>query len=89
MVENGVLNVILLEHKRRFSSPKISKEIGRILGNLALEDATGFQIVDQGMFFVYNSKFQRFISTTSIQRREHPAPLASHTKQDFVWGVYI
>lgn len=50
MLENGILQVILQEYKRRFCSPKISKEIGRILGNLALDDTTGAQIVDQGTF---------------------------------------
>lgn len=48
MVESGVLDVISREIKNRFHSLRIKREIGLLLGNLALEESTHDSMVEQG-----------------------------------------
>ncbi|KAJ7336654.1 Serine active site containing protein 1 [Desmophyllum pertusum] len=48
MVENGVLDVIFREIKHRFHSLRIKREIGLLLGNLALEESAHEGMVEQG-----------------------------------------
>ena len=48
MVENGVLDVIFREIKHRFHSLRIKREIGMLLGNLALEESAHDGMVEQG-----------------------------------------
>ena len=48
MVENGVLDVIFREIKNRFHSLRIKREIGLLLGNLALEESAHESMVEQG-----------------------------------------
>ena len=48
MVENGVLDVIFREIQHRFHSLRIKREIGMLLGNLALEESTHDGMVEQG-----------------------------------------
>jgi tRNA A-37 threonylcarbamoyl transferase component Bud32 len=50
MVENGILPILFQELKRRQNNLKIKREIGRILGNLSLEEITHTDIVSHGMF---------------------------------------
>lgn len=49
MVESGVLDVISREIKNRFHSLRIKREIGLLLGNLALEESTHDSMVEQGL----------------------------------------
>ncbi|XP_078354959.1 protein SERAC1-like [Oculina patagonica] len=49
MVENGVLDVIFREIKHRFHSLRIKREIGLLLGNLALEESAHEGMVEQGI----------------------------------------
>lgn len=48
MVENGVLDLIFREIKHRFHSLRIKREIGLLLGNLALEESAHEGMVEQG-----------------------------------------
>lgn len=48
MVENGVLDVVFREIKHRFHSLRIKREIGLLLGNLALEESAHEGMVEQG-----------------------------------------
>lgn len=48
MLENGVLDVIFREIKHRFHSLRIKREIGLLLGNLALEESAHEGMVEQG-----------------------------------------
>jgi len=48
MVENGVLDVIFREIQHRFHSLRIKREIGMLLGNLALEESAHDGMVEQG-----------------------------------------
>lgn len=48
MVDNGVLDVIFREIKHRFHSLRIKREIGLLLGNLALEEGAHEGMVEQG-----------------------------------------
>lgn len=50
MVENGVLDLIFREIKHRFHSLRIKREIGLLLGNLALEESAHEGMVEQGNF---------------------------------------
>lgn len=53
MVENGVLDVIFPEIKHRFHSLRIKREIGFLLGNLALEKSAHDGMVEQGIRSVW------------------------------------
>ena len=53
MVENGVLDVIFREIKHRFHSLRIKREIGLLLGNLALEESAHEGMVEQGNSSLY------------------------------------
>lgn len=48
MVESGVLDVIFREIRHRFHSLRIKREIGMLLGNLALEESAHDGMVEQG-----------------------------------------
>ena len=48
MVENGILKLVFQEVKHRSSRIKIKREIGHILGNLALEETTLPGMVNEG-----------------------------------------
>lgn len=48
MVENGVLDVIFREIEHRFHSLRIKREVGMLLGNLALEESAHEGMVEQG-----------------------------------------
>ena len=56
MVENGVLDVIFREIKHRFHSLRIKREIGMLLGNLALEESAHDGMVEQGWLLSQCSK---------------------------------
>lgn len=52
MVESGVLDVIFREIRHRFHSLRIKREIGMLLGNLALEESAHDGMVEQGKVLV-------------------------------------
>ena len=56
MVENGVLDVISREIKHRFHNLRIKREIGMLLGNLALEESAHDGMVEQGWLLSQCSK---------------------------------
>lgn len=49
MVENGILPILFQELQQRQKNLKIRWEIGRILGNLTLEEITHADIINQGI----------------------------------------
>ena len=53
MLENGILDVIFREIKHRFHSLRIKREIGLLLGNLALEESAHDGMVEQGIRSVW------------------------------------
>lgn len=53
MLENGILDVIFREIKHRFHSLRIKREIGLLLGNLALEESAHDGMVEQGIQSVW------------------------------------
>lgn len=55
MLENGILDVIFREIKHRFHSLRIKREIGLLLGNLALEESAHDGMVEQGCLPVLRS----------------------------------
>ena len=88
MVENGVLDLIFREIKHRFHSLRIKREIGLLLGNLALEESAHEGMVEQGnpyLDFTCNSTsvsrlFFRLGTTVPVHEKvDNPVPFFPFT----------
>ncbi|XP_031568959.1 protein SERAC1-like isoform X3 [Actinia tenebrosa] len=91
MVENGILPILFQELQQRQNNLKIKWEIGRILGNLTLEEITHSDIVDQGILPILRS----WLFSEDLTLSSHASRALANLDRDFTpdefyeEGVYL